>query len=464
MALFWRRKKEDRFVTLGLNQPATAEERAESKDDATNARLEPPTGEHTATQTREPIATPPAVEPVPTGAQPSPQPAARTDLTGARKEEVIESPPPRATQTETSAAASRSESTRSEMPARPTPPPRPAPATRSAFSSSILGLDRSEEELRAEIESLEQAYSARFSRAISATRESLSEKIDTVFQGRKVIDGALLDELEEALIAADIGVPTTLHILDTVRRGISRKEISDIDALKAAIKNELLSILRESEEKGVASEESVPDTVVPYVIMVVGVNGVGKTTTIGKLAQRIKAEGNDVLICAADTFRAAASDQLAIWAERTGVPLIQQKSGTDPAAVLFDALKAAKARRSDVLIVDTAGRLHNKSNLMAELEKMKRVAGREVAGAPHETLLVLDAVTGQNGLEQARQFLKTANVTGIVLTKLDGTAKGGIAVAIAKELGLPIRYAGIGEKVDDLVVFDSEQYVNGLFQ
>src|SRR5205085_3785416 len=179
--------------------------------------------------------------------------------------------------------------------------------------------------------------------------------------------------------------------LDKVRRGISRKEISDIAALKSAIKNELLSILHESEQKGVASEESVPVSILPYVIMVVGVNGVGKTTTIGKLAQRIKSEGNDVLICAADTFRAAASDQLAIWAERTGVPLIQQKSGTDPAAVLFDALKAAKARKSDVLIVDTAGRLHNKSNLMAELEKMKRVAGREVEGAPHETLLVLSS-------------------------------------------------------------------------
>jgi fused signal recognition particle receptor len=269
--------------------------------------------------------------------------------------------------------------------------------------------------------------------------------------------------LEEALIAADIGVPTTQHILETVRRGVARKQINDLDALKAAIKTELIKILHASERHGVASETSVPDNILPYVMMIVGVNGVGKTTTIGKLAQRIKMEGNDVLICAADTFRAAASDQLAIWAQRTGVPLIQQKQGTDPAAVLFDSIKAAKARKSDVLIVDTAGRLHNKANLMAELDKMKRVAGREVEGAPHETLLVVDAVTGQNGLEQARQFLKVAGVTGIVLTKLDGTAKGGIAVAIAKELNLPIRYAGIGEQLEDLVVFNPEEYVNGLF-
>jgi len=360
-----------------------------------------------------------------------------------------------------------------------TPPPtaQPAPSveppretikeevvpSRSPFQTSVLGLNLSMEELQAQEAALEQEFSSRFRRAVAATRDSLSEKLDTVFAGRKQIDEELLEELEEILIAADIGVPTTLDILETVRRGIARKQINDLDALKNAIKSELLSILQASERQGIASELTVPESVAPYVMMIVGVNGVGKTTTIGKLAQRIKAEGNDVLICAADTFRAAASDQLAIWAERTGVPLIQQKQGTDPAAVLFDSLKAAKARGSEVLIVDTAGRLHNKSNLMAELEKMKRVAAREVEGAPHETLLVVDAVTGQNGLEQARQFLKVAGVTGIVLTKLDGTAKGGIAVAIAKELNLPIRYAGIGEKVDDLVVFDPQQYVNSLF-
>src|SRR5262245_47093927 len=339
----------------------------------------------------------------------------------------------------------------------------PAPVV-TPWQTSVLGLDLSIEQLQAREAALEQEFSARFRRAVSATRESLSEKIDNVFAGAKQIDAALLDELEEALIAADIGVPTTMHVLETVRRGISRKEIDDIEKLKQSIKSELLSILQASERQGVASEASVPDNIAPYVMMIVGVNGVGKTTTIGKLAQRIKAEGNDVLICAADTFRAAATDQLAIWAARTGVPLIQQKQGTDPAAVLFDSMKAAKARGSDVLIVDTAGRLHNKSNLMAELEKMKRVAGREVEGAPHETLLVVDAVTGQNGLSQAREFMKVANVTGLVLTKLDGTAKGGMAVAIAKDLNLPIRYCGIGEKADDLVVFDPKAYVDGLFE
>jgi fused signal recognition particle receptor len=331
------------------------------------------------------------------------------------------------------------------------------------FSTSVLGLDKSIEELKAQEAAVEKELSGRFSNAIEKTRHSLNDRLDTVFQGRKQIDLTVLDELEELLIATDIGVSTTMQILESVRRGVSRQEINDLPALKSAIKRELLDILNTSSQRGVANELKTDLSVRPYVLMVVGVNGVGKTTTIGKLAQRIKDEGNEVLICAADTFRAAASDQLEIWAERAGVQIVQQKQGTDPAAVLFDALQAARSRDSDVLIVDTAGRLHNKANLMAELEKMKRIAGREVSGAPHETLLVVDAVTGQNGLEQARQFMKTADVTGIVLTKLDGTAKGGIAVTIAKELNLPIRYVGIGEQVNDLVVFNAEDYVNGLF-
>jgi len=331
------------------------------------------------------------------------------------------------------------------------------------FSTSTLGLDLSIEELKKREEAVEKEIGVRFSKAIAKTRDSINTKLDNIFEGRKQIDDELLDELEEMLISTDIGVQTTLQLLEAVRKGVSRQEINDLDALKSVMRNELLDILQHSKDHGVDSETAVADSIKPYVMMVVGVNGVGKTTTIGKLSQRIKNEGNEVLICAADTFRAAATDQLEIWAERAGVPIVQQKQGTDPAAVLFDALQSAKAREADVLIVDTAGRLHNKANLMAELEKMKRVAGREVQDAPHETLLVLDAVTGQNGLEQARQFTKVANVTGLVVTKLDGTAKGGIAIAIAKELKLPIRYVGIGEQVDDLVVFNAEDYVNGLF-
>lgn len=311
----------------------------------------------------------------------------------------------------------------------------------------------------------DEGFMKRFRKAISSTRENIALRIEDVVKGKKQIDAATLEDLEEALISADIGVQTTMEIIENVRKQVDRQTLKDADELKRTIKQNLLDILEKAEKsRGVASETSVPDDVRPYVMMIVGVNGVGKTTTIGKLAQRIKAEGNEILICAADTFRAAASDQLAIWAERAGVPLIQQKQGTDPAAVLFDSLKAAKARNADVLIVDTAGRLHNKANLMAELEKMKRIANREVPGAPHEVLLVVDAVTGQNGLSQAREFMKAADITGLVLTKLDGTAKGGIAVAIAKELNLPIRYCGIGEKADDLVVFDPKAYVEGLFE
>ncbi len=447
MGLFWKRKSGDQFVSLKLNEPLPeqAEVPADTRVAAKEKPASPAPHAEVSPVSRSSGGAATMLEPVATGAGPTPTPSEKP----APKMPASESRPPTPSHT-------------TEAPTRVSQQP-PVPS-RSPFATSVLGLNLSIEELQAQEAAIEQEFSARFRRAVSATRESLSERLDTVFQGLKQIDETLLDELEEALIAADIGVATTQQILETVRRGIARKQINDLPALKQAIKNELLTILRQSEKQGVASETSIADSVSPYVMMIVGVNGVGKTTTIGKLAQRIKAEGNDVLICAADTFRAAASDQLAIWADRTGVPLIQQKQGTDPAAVLFDALKASKARGSDVLIVDTAGRLHNKSHLMAELEKMKRVAAREVEGAPHETLLVVDAITGQNGLEQARQFLKVAGVTGIVLTKLDGTAKGGIAVAISNELGLPIRYVGIGEKVDDLVVFDPELYVNGLFE
>lgn len=303
----------------------------------------------------------------------------------------------------------------------------------------------------------------RWKASLNRTSENLMGRLEDVIKGKKIIDAEVLDSLEEALIGADIGVQTTLEIIENARKKIDRKEINNFDELKRIVKDNLLEILKGTKTRGIKSEAEVNLDVRPYVMMIVGVNGVGKTTTIGKLTNRIKAEGNEVLICAADTFRAAASDQLAIWAERTGVPLIQQKKGTDPAAVLYDSLAAAKSRDADVLIVDTAGRLHNKSNLMAELEKMKRVAAREVPSAPHEVLLVVDAVTGQNGLEQARQFTKTVPVTGIVLTKLDGTAKGGIVVAIAKDLGIPIRYVGIGEGINDLVEFSPEDYVNSLF-
>ncbi len=334
--------------------------------------------------------------------------------------------------------------------------PPPAPIAPSPILPVAPSLTEEEEQ---------KGFFLRFKKAVAKTRENFTERIEDVFKGKKEIDADTLEQLEEILIGADIGVQTTMEIIEDVRKQVDRQTLKEVDELKQVIKQHLITILNKAANaRGIASETAIPDNIQPYVMMVVGVNGVGKTTTIGKLAQRIKAEGNSVVICAADTFRAAAADQLEIWANRAGVPLIQQKQGTDPAAVLYDSLKAAKARNADVLIVDTAGRLHNKQNLMAELEKMKRVAAKEVPGAPHEVLLVVDAVTGQNGLSQAREFLKAAPVTGLVLTKLDGTAKGGIAVAIAKELNLPIRYCGIGEQADDLIVFDPQVYVDGLFE
>jgi fused signal recognition particle receptor len=293
---------------------------------------------------------------------------------------------------------------------------------------------------------------------VQKTRAGLVNALEDALQGKKEIDADLLDELEYTLISADIGVRTTNEILDTIRQRVERHQLSDVAELRGLIRERLLEILQ-------ASERAMPlVSEPPAVIMVVGVNGSGKTTTIGKLAQRFKNEQRSALLCAADTFRAAAIDQLEIWGQRTATPVIRQTPGSDPSAVLFDALQASKARKADYVIVDTAGRLQTKENLMAELNKMSRTAKKVIPDAPHEVLLVLDATTGQNGLEQARKFTETSGVTGIVLTKLDGTAKGGIVVAIARELDLPIRYIGVGEKPDDLLPFDPESFIQSLFQ
>lgn len=303
-------------------------------------------------------------------------------------------------------------------------------------------------------------YFARLKEALKTTKEDLGRKIDQIMgTADSPITEAQLEELENVLIGADIGVETSLELIDRIREETRGRPYLTSSQVRELIHTELLKIL----EAGGGNGESAPQ-VPPRVILVVGVNGVGKTTTIGKLAHRYVQEGRKVLVCASDTFRAAAVEQLSIWAARTGTELVRQSSGADPAAVLFDAIAAGKARGKDILIVDTAGRLHTKSNLMQELDKMRRVAGREVPGAPHEVYLIVDATTGQNGLVQAREFLKIIGVTGIIVTKLDGTAKGGVIVAIVRDLKIPIRYVGIGEKLEDLLPFSAEAFVESLLR
>ncbi len=329
-------------------------------------------------------------------------------------------------------------------------------------------------------EKTEPSLIERLKASVSKTKAALSESVENLFLGERKIDPALLKRLETALLSADLGVKPTREILDSVREKLDRNAMSDASQLKREIKSHIIRILTMNDgsaNDGTAAANSSgaankvpasnfatsPNGSGPRVIFIVGVNGAGKTTSIGKLANRLKQEGLSVVLCAADTFRAAAVEQLEIWAKRNGIDVIKQKSGADPAAVVYDAMAAAKARHADVAIVDTAGRLHTKSNLMAELEKMKRTAAKVIPGAPHDVLLVLDATTGQNGLAQAREFTSAVTVTGIILTKLDGTAKGGIVVAIARELGLPIRFVGTGEQINDMVPFDAETYANSLF-
>ena len=298
----------------------------------------------------------------------------------------------------------------------------------------------------------------RMKEAVSRTRENLSDRIEEIVAFNKEIDVNTLDDLEATLIAADLGTTTTHVVLEALRERATHKHIGDVNELKRLLKEQIAGILND------ASNVQVRQVNGPEVVLIVGVNGTGKTTTIGKLASLLRGQGKSILLCAADTFRAAAIEQLEVWGNRTGVEVIKTKPGGDPSAVLFDSLSAAKARGADYVIVDTAGRLHTKQNLMAELEKMRRTAQKVIPDAPHEILLVMDATTGQNGLQQARQFTQSAGVTGIVLTKLDGTAKGGVVVAISRELGLPVRYVGIGEKAGDLLPFDSQLFVDSLFE
>jgi len=312
----------------------------------------------------------------------------------------------------------------------------------------------------------EPTLAERLKESVSKTKAALSETVDAIFLGERKIDPALLKQLETALLSADLGVKPTREILDAVREKLDRNALADGAQLKREIKSHIVRILSASgasQGSGNGATVASSNGKGPRVIFIVGVNGAGKTTSIGKLANRLRKEGLSVMLCAADTFRAAAVEQLEIWAQRNGVEVIKQKSGADPAAVVYDAVAAAKARAADAVIVDTAGRLHTKSNLMAELEKMKRTAAKIIPGAPHDVLLVLDATTGQNGLTQAREFTSAVGVTGIILTKLDGTAKGGIVVAISRELCLPIRFVGTGEQINDLVPFDAETYANSLF-
>ncbi len=302
----------------------------------------------------------------------------------------------------------------------------------------------------------------KFREGLSRTRNQFSEKLNNLVAQYRTVDEDFFEELEELFIQADIGMETVMVLIDQLKTEVKRRNVTDTRDVQAIILEKLVEIY-ESSDDGEQTNEIQFQAEGPTVILFVGVNGVGKTTTIGKLAHRFKSEGKTVLLAAGDTFRAGAIEQLEVWGSRVGVEVVKQSEGSDPAAVIFDAVQAAKSRNVDVLICDTAGRLQNKGNLMQELEKINKVIGREIPGAPHEVLLVLDATTGQNALIQTKMFGEVTSLSGIVLSKLDGTAKGGIVIAIRKEMGIPVKYVGLGEKIDDLQKFETEQFVYGLF-
>jgi fused signal recognition particle receptor len=299
-------------------------------------------------------------------------------------------------------------------------------------------------------------------KGLSKTKQSVFQKLTRVLVGKSKVDDSVLDELEEILISSDVGVNTTIKIIERIEKRAAKDKYTSTSELNNILREEITALLTES-EKAETSTWETPENTKPYVIMVVGVNGVGKTTTIGKIAHKYKQNGKSVIIGAADTFRAAAIDQLEIWSERVDVPLVKQKMGSDPASVAFDTVTSAKSRDADVVIIDTAGRLHNKVNLMNELTKIKRVMQKVIPDAPHEVLLILDGSTGQNAFEQAKQFTKATEITSMAITKLDGTAKGGVVIGISDQLQIPVKYIGIGEKMEDLQIFNKVEFVDSLF-
>ncbi|MBI5648411.1 MAG: signal recognition particle-docking protein FtsY [Ignavibacteriae bacterium] len=304
----------------------------------------------------------------------------------------------------------------------------------------------------------------RLKEGLMKTRDDVVRKVTRVLRAKRKIDESLLDEIEEILILGDVGVGATSRIVDNLRDRVKKERYEDASELLALLKEEVAALFGVNDVRSDGTSIEIPAGARPYVIMIVGVNGVGKTTTIGKLAHNYRSSGKRVVIGAADTFRAAANEQLEVWATRAGVDIIQQQHGSDPAAVAFDTLQAAMARDADVVIIDTAGRLHTKTNLMEELKKIKRVLAKLMPEAPHDVLLVLDATTGQNAIQQAQQFAQAVDVTGLVVTKLDGTAKGGVVIGVSGELAIPVKYIGVGEQIDDLQVFDRESFVDALFE
>ena len=338
--------------------------------------------------------------------------------------------------------------------------PEPAPLAAAPVVAAVVPVEAPVETSveTPRTEETKAGFFARLKQGLSKTSASIGEGMASLFLGRKTIDDDLLDDLETRLLTADVGVEATTQIIQRLTQKVARKELADADALYKSLQAELAAMLKPVEQPlKIASQNK------PFVILVVGVNGAGKTTTIGKLAKKLQLEGKKVMLAAGDTFRAAAVEQLQVWGERNKIPVIAQHTGADSASVIFDAVQAAKARGIDVLIADTAGRLHTKDNLMEELKKVRRVIGKLDADAPHEVLLVLDAGTGQNAINQAKQFNQTVELTGLALTKLDGTAKGGVIFALAKQFGLPIRYIGVGEGIDDLRTFEAEPFVQALF-